>query len=170
MGTQGTLSSLRFEKLLRSVLADAKPKTCEFVLQACKGLALAIEQQTEKSLEDTQALEDLCAQYVQCMGSFGLEPGQIDTLVLGCTHYVFVQDILRKLVGPDVNIISTGEAVAKQTKRLTAPTSSHTETTKVSNQIQLWTTGSLEALQLAASRWLDLPAHHCQLFQTPSAK
>jgi glutamate racemase len=77
---------------------------------------------------------------------------------------------LRKLVGPDVNIISTGEAVAKQTKRLTAPTSSYTDTTKVSNQIQLWTTGSLEALQLAASRWLDLPAHHCQLFQTPSAK
>ena len=170
MGTQGTLSSMRFEKLLRSVLADAKPKTCEFVLQACKGLALAIEQQTEKSLEDTQALEDLCAQHVQCMGRFGLEAGQIDTLVLGCTHYVFVQDILRKLVGPDVNIISTGEAVAKQTKRLIVPSTRHTETTEVSNQIQLWTTGSLEALQSAASRWLDLPAHHCHLFQTPSAK
>jgi glutamate racemase len=169
MGTQGTLSSARFEKLLKSVLADATPKTCEFVLQACKGLALAIEQQTEKSLEDTRALEDLCAQHVQCMGHFGLEAGQIDTLVLGCTHYVFVQDILRKLVGPDVNIISTGEAVAKQTKRLIVPATGHTETPRVSNQIQLWTTGSLEALQLAASRWLDLPAHHCHLFQNQSA-
>jgi glutamate racemase len=170
MGTQGTLRSLRFEKLLQSVLNEASSQSCEFVLQSCKGLAIAIEQQTEKSLNDTQAIDALCAHYVASMGSFGLAPGQIDTLVLGCTHYVFVQDILRQLVGPQVNIISTGEAVAKQTRRLIVPLSANAENADMSNNIQLWTNGSLQALQAAASRWLDLSSEHCLLVQTQSAK
>lgn len=163
MGTHGTLRSLRFEKLRQSVLRDALPKSCEFVAQACKGLALAIEQQTEKALTDTQALEDLCAHHVQSMGTFGQQMGQIDTLVLGCTHYVFVQDILRKLVGPEVNIISTGEAVAKQTQRLISEPSAILASHQAPGDVQLWTTGSLHALQSAASRWLDLTAEHCHL-------
>ncbi len=161
MGTQGTLRSLRFEKLRKSVLADGSPKSCEFVLQACKGLALAIEQQTDKALNDTHAMEELCAQLVQGMGEFGQQVGQMDTLVLGCTHYVFVQDILQKLVGPGVNVISTGEAVAKQTQRLISEHGSIKPSPQTKADVQLWTTGSLHALQAAASRWLDLSAEHC---------
>ena len=89
---------------------------------------------------------------------------QIDTLVLGCTHYIFVQEILQKLVGPDVQLISTGEAVAKQTKRLItlatevplAPSHS-----SESEKIELWTTGALSSLQSAALRWLDLAPEYC---------
>ena len=161
MGTQGTLRSLRFAKLRQSVLADGSPKSCEFVLQACKGLALAIEQQTDKAVNDTHALEELCAQLVQGMGEFGQQVGQIDTLVLGCTHYVFVQDILQKLVGPGVNVISTGEAVAKQTQRLISAHGPILPSPQTKADVQLWTTGSLHALQAAASRWLDLSAEHC---------
>jgi hypothetical protein len=58
------------------------PKKGHFVLQACKGLALAIEKQTEKSLHDTTEVAQLCAKYVQSMGSFGHAIAQIDTLVL----------------------------------------------------------------------------------------
>ena len=161
MGTHGTLRSLRFEKLRQSVLADAAPKSCEFVVQACKGLALAIEQQTEKALHDTHDLEALCTQYVQAMGQFGREVGEIDTLVLGCTHYVFVQDILRKLVGPEVNLISTGEAVAKQTQRLVSLPSPSQPPSQQPGDVQLWTTGSLHALEAAAGRWLELNPDHC---------
>ena len=147
MSTQGTLRSLRFEKLLQSVLNEASSQSCEFVLQSCKGLAIAIEQQTEKSLNDTQAIDALCAHYVASMGSFGLAPGQIDTLVLGCTHYVFVQD-----------------------KRLIVPLPPNAENADMSNNIQLWTNGSLQALQAAASRWLDLSSEHCLLVQTQSSQ
>jgi glutamate racemase len=91
------------------------------VIQACRGLALAIEQQTEKVKADHQEVERLCADYLREMGRFGKSPGQMDTLVLGCTHYVFAQDILQKIVGPDVQIISTGKAVAKQTQRSVPP-------------------------------------------------
>jgi glutamate racemase len=164
MGTQGTLNSTRFDNLLKTVQTDALPKKGHFVLQACKGLALAIEKQTEKSLHDTTEVAQLCAKYVQSMGSFGHAIAQIDTLVLGCTHYIFVQEILQRLVGPDVKLISTGEAVAKQTKRLITPVTEVPLAPSHSNEsekIELWTTGSLSALQSAALRWLDLPPESC---------
>ena len=164
IGTHATLQSARFEKLLLKVQADAAPKLCEFVIQPCKGLALAIEQQTEKSQADTQEVEKLCAQYLQKMGPFGDAPGQIDTLVLGCTHYVFVQAILQKMVGPKVQLISTGEAVAKQTHRLSDVHSKdfiESAALEKKDAIQLWTTGPLSALEHAAKRWLGLSPAHC---------
>ena len=163
MGTQGTLNSSRIEKLRQMVLAEASPKSCEFVMHACEGLALAIEQQTVKALSDTLTLENLCKQHLQAMGPFGQNAGQMDTLVLGCTHYVFVEDMLRKWVGPAVQIISTGEAVAKQTHRLLPDVNRMQALHNKSGDVQLWTTGSLHALEAAASRWLDLTAAHCHL-------
>jgi glutamate racemase len=163
IGTHATLQSARFEKLLRKVQADAMPASCEFVIKPCKGLALAIENQTEKSPDDTHAIEKLCTQYLQEMGSFGDAPGQIDTLVLGCTHYVFVENIFRQRLGPKVNIISTGSAVAKQAYRLSV-SQDHTinqDTTDSAQNVQLWTTGSLSGLQHAADRWLSLPPQCC---------
>ena len=171
MGTQGTLNSTRFDNLLKTVQTDALPKKGHFVLQACKGLALAIEKQTEKSLNDTTEVAQLCAKYVQSMGSFGHATDQIDTLVLGCTHYIFVEEVLQKLVGPDVQLISTGEAVAKQTKRLITPANevpSVPSPSKQSKKIELWTTGALSSLQSAALRWLDLPPDYCYQAETQS--
>ena len=171
IGTQGTLNSSRFDKLLKTVQTYALPKQGHFVLQACQGLALAIEQQTEKSSSDTAEIEKLCAKYIQAMGLFGQSSGQIDTLVLGCTHYIFVQAILQKLVGADVQLISTSEAVAKQTKRLIslAPEAPRTQAgPSKPEHIALWTTGALSSLQSAALRWLDLPPEYCHQAATQS--
>src|SRR5436309_10709669 len=37
-----------------------------------------------------------------------------DTIVLGSTHYVFLKPLLAELAGPNVALIETGEAVARQ--------------------------------------------------------
>ena len=39
-------------------------------------------------------------------------------MVLGCTHYPYLIPQIKKLVGNKVNIIDSGEAVAKQTKAI----------------------------------------------------
>ncbi|MDW5443128.1 hypothetical protein [Polaromonas sp. SM01] len=52
------------------------------------------------------------------MGRFDFKPGEIDTLMLGCTPYPFAGNTLRTLPGADVQFIATGEAVARQTRRL----------------------------------------------------
>jgi glutamate racemase len=38
--------------------------------------------------------------------------------VLGCTHYPFLRPVIEHLVGPDVLVIDTGAAVARQTARV----------------------------------------------------
>jgi glutamate racemase len=42
----------------------------------------------------------------------------IDTLVLGCTHYPYLLPILKTILPPNIQIIDSGFAVAKQTKKI----------------------------------------------------
>ncbi|CAM2854828.1 glutamate racemase [Hathewaya histolytica] len=42
----------------------------------------------------------------------------IGAIVLGCTHYPFVEEIIKKVVGDDIPVIHGGEGTAKQLQRL----------------------------------------------------
>ena len=168
IGTRSTLTSDKFSRLLASLAGQA-----EFVIQPCDGLARAIEHGTAQPLPaDPNATETraLCARYISAMGSFGTETGQIDTLVLGCTHYVFVADELRALVGPQVRLIETGEPVARQTRRLLHKDALLTPEDSIAEapaSIRLLTTGALAPLQAAAERWLQLPPDCCATVSIP---
>lgn len=192
MGTRGTLTSRKFGTLLDSLKGQA-----HFVVQPCDGLAHAIErsvdqpasspaQQSSNMVADGAVpLSDtamLCERYLEAMGPFGTRQGEIDTLVLGCTHYIFVEPALRALVGPDVRIIETGEAVARQTHRLLAASgllhpplgaedSGHGRGPDTANGpaagCRLLTTGPLSMLEAAADRWLGLPADCCASVSVP---
>lgn len=172
IGTRGTLTSAKFARLV--ALLDGQAR---ITVQPCDGLAHAIERSVIPGpLPDGAPPETavLCERYVRAMGSFGTAPGQIDTLVLGCTHYPFVTDALRALVGPDVRFIETGEPVARQTRRLldgAGLLSSADGTTRpaaAAHSTQLFTTGVLAMLQAAAERWLALPRHCCSSVEIPS--
>lgn len=141
MATRFTVGSAKLRALHDSLRAQA-----EFVLQPCDGLVEAIE------AHDASGIAQLCAQYTGAMGRFGTAPGEIDTLVLGCTHYVFAQDALGKLVGPEVAIIETGEPVARQTRRLLEARG--LSVASGSGRLELLTTGSAQALRAAADGWL----------------
>lgn len=154
MATRGTLASRKFQALLGSHAGQA-----DFVLQACDGLADAIER-SAASGDDAQVLA-ACARHLEAMGRFGGLPGEIDTLVLGCTHYPFAQAQLQQLVGPGVQIISNGEAIARQTRRQLVTTQATAEPGQGS--IRLLTTGDASALGAAAQRWLGLPARDAAL-------
>ena len=199
IGTRGTLTSAKFSKLMASLADQA-----HFVVQPCDGLAHAIEQSVALPLPapgsvssaaaSTTATGTLCKRYTRAMGTFGTAPGQIDTLVLGCTHYIFVAHELRALVGPGVQFIETGEAVARHTRRvleasglLHAPESAqgvcqaptqgsvsdpgtHLSTLTLNTAapgIRLLTTGQVAMLQAAAQRWLHLPPECCETVSVP---
>lgn len=146
MATRSTLASVKFKALLASLTGQA-----EFVLQPCDGLADAIERSV--SSDDTSDIKRLCAQSTQVMGSFGSNSGQMDTLVLGCTHYPFAAEQLRDLLGPQVQLISNGPAVARQTRikllGLASPA-----TVRALSLLTLLSTGEPRVLQAAAQRWL----------------
>ncbi|MDD2712543.1 MAG: glutamate racemase [Simplicispira sp.] len=167
IGTRGTLGSAKFGKLLASLEGRV-----QFVVQPCDGLAHAIERSTALAPENTEyAIETraLCAHYTGAMGRFGINPGEIDTLVLGCTHYVFAQNELRELLGPHIQLIATGEPVARQTRRLLqAAGALASENPAAAPPLpQLLTTGPLAPLQTAAARWLQLPRECCSSLALP---
>jgi glutamate racemase len=144
MATRFTVGSSKLRALHDGLKARA-----EFVLQPCDGLVEALED------NHGETIARLCRGYVQAMGSFGTGAGQIDTLVLGCTHYIFARDALESLVGPQVQIIETGAAVARQTRRMLQATGLlHAGTEPPQGSITLLTTGCRAKLQAAASRWL----------------
>jgi glutamate racemase len=98
------------------------------------------------------------------MGQFGSKEGQVDTLVLGCTHYPFAADLLQARVGPSVRLVDTGEPVARHTRQLlltrhvplrgaTAPPVTEGGAT---GHLTLVSSAPPEALREAVRRWLDL--------------
>ena len=141
MATRGTLASSKFRTLHDALAGDA-----DFVLQACDGLADAIENH-----ESAQTLE-LCRRHLAALGHFGTGAGEIDTLVLGCTHYPFAQQQVQALAGPSVGLVETGEPVARQTRRLLE--SAGLARTSGAGSVSYHSTGDLAHLERSASRWL----------------
>jgi glutamate racemase len=103
LATVGTLESARFAALLEQYAGDV-----EIVTQACPGLV----EKVEGGELATAATRELVARFTKPL----LERGA-DTLVLGCTHYPFLRSLIAEVAGPDVNLIDTGEAVARQVVR-----------------------------------------------------
>ncbi len=141
MATRGTLNSAKFKLLLDTQRADA-----DFVLQPCDGLAHAIER------GDAPEIEALSRDYTLAMGRFGSEMGDIDTLVLGCTHYPFAGDLLQQLAGAQTRLVETGVPVAQHTRRLLAAADALQSDGQ--GGLLLHTSGNVAALRDAADRWL----------------
>jgi len=144
MATRSTLQSAKFKTLLDSLQGQA-----EFVVQACDGLAAAIENGDDKT---TQAL---CETFVRAMGDFGRQPGQMDQLVLGCTHYPLVSDVLQSLVGAGVDLLEAGAPVSLQTRRVLSQ-ADLLFAGRAGGATRLLSTGTAEALSGNALRWLGL--------------
>jgi glutamate racemase len=135
MATPMTLRSEKFRRLIEAHACDA-----QVLPQACAGLAGAIER---GALDDPELI-DLVRRYAQ-----PLREAQVDTVVLGCTHYPFVRGLIQESLGPEVVLIDTAEAVARQAARLLGKIpADHAP------RVRLVTTGDEAALQRLASRWL----------------
>ena len=110
LATARTLSSQKFEQLRAQISAATNVR---FLPQACIGLA----DQVDKGALDTPETAAMIARYVAPL----IEQGA-DTLVLGCTHYPFVQALIEASIQATterpVTIVDTGEAVARQLQRL----------------------------------------------------
>ena len=104
LATKGTLTSALFEKT-----AQTYTQNINTIRQDGEGLVPLVE----KGELDSAELMTLLRQYLNPMLK-----QNIDHLVLGCTHYPYLIPAITKIVGKDVQIIDSGEAVARQTKAI----------------------------------------------------
>ncbi|WP_042339125.1 glutamate racemase [Paraburkholderia ferrariae] len=106
LATQVTLRSARFQALVARHAGDLR-----VLSQPGHGLVEAVERCDVGSPE----LLVLLRGYLQPM----LDAGA-DTLVLGCTHYPFLDDAIRSIVGERMTLIDTSVAIARQLERVLA--------------------------------------------------
>ena len=43
-----------------------------------------------------------------------MKEANVDTIVLGCTHYPLISQTIKKIMGEDITLIQTGDAIAKR--------------------------------------------------------
>lgn len=103
LATDNTLASHRFDALIKRYQTNQ-----HVIIQPFTELVSLIETGLFKSKEIKQALEHVIPPLIN---------DGVDTLVLGCSHYPLIIEQIREVAGPDVLVIDTGEAVARETAR-----------------------------------------------------
>ena len=104
MATSGTLRSERYARLVQTHANGAT-----VIPQPCPGLADFIEQgHLDGPILDARLLEL----------TRPLREAEVDTVVLGCTHYPFVRDAIGRALGEGVKLVDSAPAIARRTSAL----------------------------------------------------
>lgn len=130
LATKGTLNSELFHN---SVAQHPEVKIIE---QIGHGLVQLIENGDIDTPEMTELLENYLLPMVE---------KNIDYLVLGCSHYPYLIPQIKKIIPSRIKIIDSGEAVAKQTKKILEEQNLLNNSEELSSQI-FYTNSQTEVL------------------------
>jgi len=142
LATSGTLESGKFVELVQRFGSRAR-----VIVQPCPGLVEQVEQGDLTGPHTRRLL----AGFVRPL----LDEGA-DTLVLGCTHYPFLEQQLRELAGDEVVIIESGAAVARQLARRLAEADFLSE--EVAGTVLFYSSGEPVQLETLLPRLWGSPA------------
>ncbi len=148
LATERTLSGEKFSQLQNQVSGAHE---VEFFLRAATGLADLIEK-GELTSARTRELLDLWLSELLQQGA--------DTIVLGCTHYPFVQplieDLLQEKQASHVQLIDTGDAVAKQLQRVLQERNLLSTSSQTAPNARYFTSGDCLQMQSALHNLLQV--------------
>lgn len=77
----------------------------------------------------------------------------IDTLVLGCTHFPLLREQMQRMLGPDVEILDSGAAIARQIRRILKHNETFTSLGKA--KYDFYTTGSEKLMEKIVKKIID---------------
>ena len=126
LATTQTLKGQKFAKLVSTHAGDV-----EVLTRACPGLV----EQVERGEVGSSSTRSLVEQYLRPLIDKGA-----DTIVLGCTHYPFISDVIRDVAGPAVSIIDSAGPVARELRRRLHVNNLLATDTRVGTET-FWTTG-----------------------------
>lgn len=155
LATRSTLGSAKFASL-RQFMAASHPQV-HFAEVACDGLAASIEHWALTG--DGEGSRALVQRYLGALGRLGASPGEVDTVVLGCTHYPLVREQIAQGLPASVLLVESGAPVARHAHRLLHSTgllrgAAAPGLAPPAGALRLLATGSTDRLQAAARRWL----------------
>lgn len=152
LATTGTLASAQFAALLDNFGRDVR-----VITRSGTGLVECVEQGA------------LAAEATRALLRSHLEPllaAGADTIVLGCTHYVFLRDLTQEIVGDAVAVIDTGAAVARQLERRLTEQGRLADSAQSGSEA-FWSSGDLpQAQRVLHTLWHA--SSHCQALPAAS--
>ena len=104
IATEATISSRAYSEAIRRVSEAA-----EVIETACPLFVSLAEENWVKEPETFSIAEKYLKKIVE---------KKPDALVLGCTHYPILREVIRKTVGENVTLIDSGEATAEEVRQL----------------------------------------------------
>ena len=139
LATPGTLRSARLAQLV-----DTHARGVSLLRLPCPGLAEAIE----NAWQDRAALDTLLDRLAS-----RLLAAEVDTVVLGCTHYPLVAAALQQRLAAGTVLVDVAQAVARRVASLLPDQEPFPS---CATPPRLMATGDATALRLAARHWLGL--------------
>ena len=126
-------------------LAEASPNAA-LTAVSCPRLAPLIESgEIDERLVDT--VEAYCAP---------LRDAEVDTVILGCTHYPLVRPILHRALGRGARIVTAGEALAREVERELAERDLANDPAR-RGEYRFLCSGDPEVFRRVGARFLQMP-------------
>jgi glutamate racemase len=104
IGTEGTIRSAAYTAAIKALCPDA-----EVFSQACPLFVPIVEE----GWQNHDIAWQIANEYLLPMKEM-----DIDTLVLGCTHYPLLSDTITKVMGPSVRLVDSAQAIAEYLKSM----------------------------------------------------
>jgi len=147
-GVVGVLATpATFQGALYASVVERFANGVDLIQSTCPGLVAQIERGALDQPETRAILEE------------ALQPmlaKNIDTIVLGCTHYPFVIPLIQEIVGDKVRVIDPAPAVARQVRRLLETHALQFRKNEPA-EIEFFTTGPRQSLEALLPKLLGQP-------------
>src|SRR5688572_14204349 len=145
-GKVGVLATpATFQGALYASVVERFANGVELLQNTCPGLVQEIERGNLSGEETRRILEDALLPMLE---------KNIDTVVLGCTHYPFVIPLIQQIVGANVRVIDPAPAIARQTERLLNAKGLQNNFQR-KGELQVFTSGDLKTVQSVSLKLLN---------------
>lgn len=142
IGTVGTIQSGAYEHALKSINHSIKVESL-----ACPQFVPIVESGHFEGEEALLVVQNSLA---------SLKQHDIDTLILGCTHYPILRPVIQQVMGKQVSLICSGDETAREVSTLLHHSGMLVVEKRIPNHLFL-TTGPKEIFQHIASKWFEQP-------------
>jgi len=141
IGTEGTIRSQAYTKAIKALNQDAHvfSKACPLFVPLA-----------EEGWHENKVAQDIAFEYLnELIGK------DIDTLVLGCTHYPLLKEVIQKVMGDKVTLVDSADAIASYLSRLLPK-----EEDGILGKDEFYVSDNEQKFSLIAGRILDTEASY----------
>lgn len=141
IGTSATIRSGSYKNLIKSIMPKAEvfEKACPMFVPLVENGYIGLE---------CRPCVDIAEEYLEPLKQAG-----VDTLILGCTHYPMLSDVIAKIMGDGVTLISSGGEAGKTAYNMLRENGLANDS-RVKGKTTLYCTDSVELFRENAEHFL----------------